>query len=108
MKLKLTKRHFEILEFCEEPRLVSEIAERFGIKVESAYPYLSGLVRHGHLSNQDGPTNPRGNVMKLFFALQPGDAAVAISQPKVRMNEDRTVWNMDFMKAAHNPFGIAA
>ncbi len=107
MKLKLTKRHFEILKFCEEPRLVAEIAEHFGFKTESAYSYLSGLVRHGHLSNQDGPVNSHGNILKVFFALQPDDAVSAISQPKVReMIEAVPRYNTDFMKAAHNPFNL--
>ena len=106
MKLKLTKRHFEILEFCEVPRLSTEIAQRFGILLSSAYPYLSGLRRHGYLSATAGKKSGKGIAITHYAALQPGEAVQVKGSHIVNAPVDMSMWNMDFMKAAHNPFRI--
>lgn len=100
--MNLTKRQVEMIEFCEDPKLVSEIAARFQINERSVYPYLRRLINGGFIKPETGYMNEKRRTVKLFVSIVPVE--------KIHLGQsdlvDEKKINMDFVKVAHNPFNL--
>ena len=100
--MKLTDRQIEILEFCEKPRIAKEIAEYLNLQVNSIYKYMFDLTKDGYLKTRSaGADKPSGT--KLFVTNQ--DSKI-FNELKSTTCSDYVNVNLEFIKAAHNPFGI--
>lgn len=105
MKKKLTDRQIQVLAYCSVPRRALEVADHLGILLSSVYPYLANLIRKGLLSS--GPSTGQVYKLKTFRTLQLGEATVAKAGSKASTPvEESPTLNMDFIRAAHNPFGL--
>jgi predicted transcriptional regulator len=103
--MTLTTRQIEMIEFCEEPKLVQEIAERFEINTRSVYPYLRRLINDGFIKSESGYVNLKGKAFKFFVSIK--SASDAHLMKDVHQVDEEKI-NMDFVRAAHNPFNLGA
>jgi DNA-binding MarR family transcriptional regulator len=103
--MKLTQRQIEFIEFCEEPKFVEQISERFQIQLNSVYPHLRRLVKNGFIKSESGYMNQNKRSVKLFISVKSAfDAQLTQHEHEI----DTSSINMDFVRAAHNPFNIGA
>lgn len=99
--MNLTDRQIQILEFCEEPKLAKEIARYLDLQVASIYKYMTALVKSEYLKTKSAKGKKSGT--KLFYTDQ--DLISSGSYKAIGLPEVNT-YNMDFIRAAHNPFCI--
>lgn len=103
MTIKLTPRQIEVIEFCEDPKLVEEIAERFQIHTRSVYPCLRSLIIGGFIKAESGHMNAQRKSVKIFYSIKSADQS--------SLNHEDALYgikkiNMDFVRSAHNPFNL--
>jgi hypothetical protein len=103
--MKLTQRQIELLDFCEDAKLVDEIAARFQIHTRSVYPYLRRLIKGGLIKAESGYKNDKRQSVKRFIAIK---SAIDANVGHDSNDPDLSNINMDFVRAAHNPFRLGA
>lgn len=101
--MKLTERQIQILEFCEKPKFAKEIAKYLELEVGSIYKYMTALVKSEYLKTKIA--EDKKMVTKLFYTDL--ELFKTISYEAISMPEINT-YNMDFIRAAHNPFNLVA
>ena len=99
--MKLTERQIQILDFCEKPKLAKEIAKFLDLQVGSIYKYMNALVKSEYLNTMID--EDKKIVTKLFYTDL--DLFKSISYEAISM-PDKNTYNMDFIRAAHNPFNL--